>query len=439
MEAKLKQLLVESYSRNNILHLTSVCPQQCIFCSHQFNPPGIETFSPGHLSLALIEDLLGFLDPERTVRTGESVNRVIEGEPLCHPDFFKILGSFRNQLPTTPLEIVTTGDLLNRDRIKELAGFRPLSLKISLNLIDPDLRKRFLGSAREYIEPVLDNLKNECLPFKITAVALPQLTGWEKLEETVLRASRYCPEDITLYRPGIAGKAHGKLPLSLVEDQKLEDHVSHLQGKMDIPVLLEPPRLTDFNPIVAGIKKGSPAARAGLKRGDIILQVDGMGIHSRVEAHIALNQNKGKKVMVKKQGKEMELILETEPGSSSGAIFYRDIHSRIIEEIKRMGQVQKVGIVTSIGAYPLLQAGLGKSEVRVFPFANRAFGGSIDSAGLLGIRDIVEQWDEVTGNESLEKVVLPAVMFDSRGRDLWGLSLSKLEEQLGLPCTEISS
>ncbi len=118
MDKKWEQLIMESYSRDNTLHLTSVCSQKCVFCSHRFNPPEIEVFSPGHLSFPFIKELIEFLDPGRPVRTGESVSRVIEGEPLCHPNFFEIIEFFRSRYPSTPLEIVTGGDLLEKDEIK---------------------------------------------------------------------------------------------------------------------------------------------------------------------------------------------------------------------------------------------------------------------------------------------------------------------------------
>ncbi len=438
MIKKWEQLIVESYSRDNILHLTSICTQKCVFCSHRFNPPEIEVFSPGHLPLPFIKEMMDFLDPGRTVRTGESVSRVIEGEPFCHPDFFEIIELFRSCYPDTPLEIVTGGDRLDEDKIKRLAELKPLSLKFSLNLVDPILRGRFLSAKKEKIEPVLNSLQIEGIPYSVTAVAIPHLTGWEALDKTINLASRYGPEDITVYRPAFSGKAPGNLIPAPAQDEELEKHLEALSAQIKTPLLLEPARLYDFIPRVVGVREQSPAGKAGLQTGDVIVSVDGVKPWSRVEAHLALNKAGGKRLLIQRAGKEKELFLQNGSNSCSGAIFYRDIDFRIIEEIKETGAREKVGVVTSYGAFPLLQGGLSGSEIELFPVANRGFGGNLNSAGLLGVRDILQQAGKAFVEKELEKIILPGVMFDRRGRDLWGLNITELEERVGIPCLEFS-
>ncbi len=438
MGEKWEQLIVESYSRDNILHLTSVCSQRCIFCSHQFNPPGTEVFSPGHLPFGMVRELLPFLDPDREVRTGESVSRVIEGEPLCYPEFFHVLELFRERYPQTPLEIVTGGDLLDEEKIRRLKKFHPLRLKVSLNLVDPFLRKKFLSSRKINMESVLNQLYHQTIPYSVTLVAMPNLTGWQAIKETICLAAKYFPEDITIFKPAIARVGPEELMLKPGDEERMEKFVSSLAEENDIPLLLEPPRLVDFKPRVEGVRKRSPACSAGLRKGDIIISVEGKTPRSRVEAHHYLNGLKGEKVRVNREGSELDLFIKNGSFSSSGAIFYRDIDYKVIEKIRELGEKERLGVITSSGAFPLLNKGLENTDIEVIPITNTVFGGSIDSAGLLGVRDISEQVGPIIREKQLGMLVLPAVIFDRRGRDLWGRGKAELEEKTGIPCLEIS-
>jgi len=103
-----------------------------------------------------------------------------------------------------------------------------------------------------------------------------------------------------------------------------------------------------------------------------------------------------------------------------------------------MGAREKVGVVTSYGALPLLQAGFSGNEIEVFTVANKGFGENLNSVGLLGIKDVFQQAGKAFKEKKMERIVLPGVMFDSRGRDLWGRNITDLEEKMGIPCLEIS-
>lgn len=430
-----KKIIRESSARENILHLTSICPNSCIFCSHKYNPPGVEVFSPGHIPLDLIRELIEYLNPAEIVRIGESVTRVIEGEPLAHPDFFRAIYYFRKSHPQTPLEIVTSGTLLDPGTIGELAGYYPLRLKLSLNILDPSLRNKYLGPGEENMEKVMERLAKNGVPFGVTLVALPHLTGWEALEETIRGAAARGPRDITVFRPAITRLAPSKIGLKGEQAEKMEKELARLRRELETPLLLEPPYLQDLRPRVAGVRQGSPAARGGLKSNDVLLQVGENRPASRIEAYQLLQKKEGAiPVRVEREKTQKQLYLEKKAQDNSGAIFYRDLQSTLIRDIKKTCGGEKTALITSTAAYPLLRAAFAGSNISVWPVKNELMGGTINSAGLLGVTDIIRQMDKGLRPGMLERLILPGVMFDQQGRDLWGKEISELEEVLGIEC-----
>ncbi len=140
----------------------------------------------------MLLDLIDLLVPGKTVRIGESTTRVLEGEPFFHPQIWQILHIINNRLKGTPVEIVTSG-LLTPDGLKELKSLENISLKISINTLSPEFRERLMGSAAGDIRPVLEKLKKWEIPFSLTFVAQPHLTGWRELENSIMAGEIYGP------------------------------------------------------------------------------------------------------------------------------------------------------------------------------------------------------------------------------------------------------
>jgi len=93
-----EQLIYDSVHRGNILPLTSVCNVSCIFCSHRQNPPGIKIYKMDHRTPEQVKSCLEFISPGAPVVIGESVTRIIEGEPFLHPEIKGILYAIREKL-----------------------------------------------------------------------------------------------------------------------------------------------------------------------------------------------------------------------------------------------------------------------------------------------------------------------------------------------------
>ncbi len=117
MDTKVKYMLLKIVQNNNILPVTSVCNMACKFCSHRNNPSDLDIYSLGHLDLSLIEELLDYLPAEGPVIIGESATRIIEGDPITHPDFKKIINRIRYKYPEKQIKITTNGSNLNHQMV----------------------------------------------------------------------------------------------------------------------------------------------------------------------------------------------------------------------------------------------------------------------------------------------------------------------------------
>ena len=148
MDPKLKFILLKTVQDDGILPITSVCNMACQFCSHRNNPPGLEVYRLGHLDLELIEELLQYLAPEGPVIIGESATRIIEGDPLTHPDFFRIIELLRQKFPRKEIRLTTNGSYLDREMVDFLAGRGPVELNISLNCSSPEERVFLMADRR---------------------------------------------------------------------------------------------------------------------------------------------------------------------------------------------------------------------------------------------------------------------------------------------------
>lgn len=441
MRKALEELVYHSIYHHNILPITSACNMDCVFCSHQFNPPQLEVYSLPTRTLKEVEELLDFLDPNKKIIIGESVTRIMEGEPLLHPDFLEIVEIIRKKFSQTPVQITTNGSLLREEVIKRLANLLPLEINLSLNSASLMGRKTLMGDRMAGVSleaPML--FKKYQIPFHGSIVAMPMLVGWEDLQQTICYLGQQGAETIRVFLPGYTkyNQPAWKFPLSLWED--LNDFLEKLREKVDVPLTLEPLMVDNLTAGVIGVIKNTPAYQAGLKRKDKILQVNGKEIKSRVEAFRLIQCSKDPKILLERQEEKIEAIIQKQAGESSGLVFAYDLDPTVLQdwqEAARRNQAQQILLLTSMLGEKIIKAALPlladqNNHWQVGVVENKFLGGSIISAGLLMVDDFRAFLSQFL-KESQTKpdlILIPGLSFDPWGRDLLGNSYLELAEEL---------
>lgn len=257
--------LLQIVQEANLLPLTSRCNVKCCFCSHRQNPAGIESYAIPALTLEQAKEMLGFLDPAQKIVIGESVSRIMEGEPFLFPHLLEVLSEARRRFPKTLISLTTNGSLLNAQTVKQLAGLLPLEINLSLNTANPRFREGLLKDRRAetaVLSPVL--LQQYAIPFHGSIVAMPHLTGWSDLAETIRYLDSWGARTIRVFEPGYTRWCPSSVQPSFTY-RELKDFLDNLE-QIDCPVTLEPGSSASLNPVLAGTMPDTPARAAGLQK-----------------------------------------------------------------------------------------------------------------------------------------------------------------------------
>ncbi|MDP3050874.1 MAG: DUF512 domain-containing protein, partial [Eubacteriales bacterium] len=437
----LNALIMRTVQETNILPVSSACNVSCVFCSHHQNPPGVLAYRMPPRSVAEILDLAQWLDPQQTVVIGESATRIIEGEPLLHPEIAAILTVLRRRMPHTPLQITTNGSLLTAEIGRLLDSVRPVTVYLSLNSSDLENRRLLMRDP----EPAralrgLGLLGAAGIPFEGSIVAMPELTGWEDLRQTIADLARAGTRMVRVFTPGFTRLAPDNLRFSVDFAQKLAAYLNQECRNLGVPVVLEPPLLTDLTPEVRGVISGSPGHTAGIRATDVIRRVNGCEPYSRVDAHQQLLQAQSPEVLLLRGGAEKTISLDKRTGLSAGLVFDYDFDPHQAEALKhsiRRGVGQGLVVTgTLAGALMarVLEQDIEEGHCRVLPIENRFFGGSIGCAGLLVVDDMLDalKQDRSANPNKVKRVLLPQKAFDYRGLDLTGRHYREIADALDL-------
>lgn len=431
-------LLFYAASHHNILPLTSRCNLNCLFCSHRQNPPHIDIYSLPEREPSEIFESFPFLSPRKKIIIGESATRILEGEPFSYPYAGEVLQELRRFFPHTPLQITTNGTLLKESILMALKEMEPLELMVSLNIKSPALRESLLGD--RYPNRVLDNIKGLGelgITFHGSVVALPHLTGWQELEETLFFLEEEGARTLRLFLPGFTRLAPSSLIFDLSLWKELEAFTDNFQANIKAPLLLEPPLLEDCTPRVEGTIKEAYGDKAGLQRGDVILAIGDKKVKSRAEAFHRASKKKSPLVTFSRQGVEKKIRLTKKEGEPPGFVMYQDMEEaqreRFLRAIARYRH-ERTLVMTSSLAFPLIRGLVEEvinrgDPVEVVPVPSLLFQGSIMSAGLLVVEDFLEV---IKAKKFKPRVIIvPEKPFNFKGKDLLGHSYLRLQEETG--------
>jgi wyosine [tRNA(Phe)-imidazoG37] synthetase (radical SAM superfamily) len=441
---EIERLILNSAIEANILPITSRCDSRCIFCSHKNNPRDIDVISVGVRSMEDITRTLAFLNPRNVITIGESATQIIEGEPLSHPQFNEILSLTRRAYPETPMEITTNGRRLTREMVEFLKEKGNINLNISLNSASVHGRKLLMGDNKKQSEQTLEGIRllaEYNMPFSSSMVAMPNITGWDDLLDTIEFLAANKATAIRVFMPSFSSRA--KADIFPDEDKiygQLRDFINTLSPELPCPVLIEPSNVSDLIPVVSGVLKDSPAWRAGMRRGEIILQVNGLRPRCRVEAWNMLVPKGKIDVEVRKNGSTETVSWVNECDGDSGITMEYDFDPARAENLKQtiLDCPGKSLLLTSEFGFAVIQKvleliGADKDRAEPVMAKNRTFGGTIRAAGLLTVDDYLETYTVWrTSNQKPSQLIIPLESFNSLGFDLKHRNFSELQNMTGI-------
>lgn len=450
MKQELRDVLFHSVNKYNILPLTSRCNVNCIFCSHKQNPSGIHSYSIQNLSWTDIEDMMIFLSPHKKIIIGESATRVMEGEPLTHPLFEKVLIELRKRFPKTTIQITTNGNLLTDELVRKMKELEPLEINISLNSSIAIKRQTIMNDYRaENAIQAVSKLNHNQINYNGSIVALP-LPGWQDdlertigyLQENGANTLRIFLPGVTRYRKNIEEMGFKNNILFGNWEVKMNEFVIKCRNRYTIPITLEPSGIKDLIPDICGVIKNSKADHMGIKAGTRILSIDGSKPFSRIEAFNALNAPGEHKITIcENKGSEKYLSLLINEGERSGLVMDYDMPLWMIESIEEEVSnydPDDILILASEGGAGLIKEGLVKKGLnelkdKIKAVKNMTFGGNIKAAGLLMVNDFTFALDEyLLEGKKPKLLLLPSIAFDHRGKDLRGIDYLEIEEAFNI-------
>ncbi len=432
---RLQELLVEAVREGNVLPLTGQCNVNCIFCSHKSNPPSARAYSFPPVPEKQVTELIKFLNPARKIIIGESATLLREGEPLTHPSFIQILKLIRHTHPRTLIQITTNATLLDTEKVQELEALMPVEIIVSLNSATTSGRKIIMGLKQA--GDTLDAVKLLCrfgIPYHGSIVALPHLVGFDDIKETVLYLDGKEALTVRLLLPGYTRFSSPELSCGDDMINRLPVYIEDLREQFAIPLIIEPPLVTDLDPIIEGVIRSSPADATGLQRGDRILAVDGIKPRSRVEAFNLIEKKANPAVKLSRDGKIADNIINKEAASSPGLVMNYDLNPVQVEQVKRIEGERKLALVSmpALKRWELAAEIFSLKNVDFKAVKSHYFGGSINCSGLLTVSDYQEALKNISHIKDYEKLLLPSIAFDRSGYDVSGMHYLELDSS-GVP------
>jgi hypothetical protein len=432
--------------------ISTICPLQCDFCFRKGNPNGLVIDSkPRFKTIGEVTALL-----EQIVSQGKELDFLEDvGDYLCNREFFSIIRKFREYFPYELIDFTTSGINLTRENIKELAGLGPLFLQVSLNSANPRIRSKVMQDPHpEVAIEGIKLLREYRIPFSGTIVAWPTIPE-DDIRETILYLNQYEPVAIKINLPGYTRFFPGEKPFdTALKWSSLVSLVEEMKAVCETPLSWEPYLAAGdpVLPIVTGVVKNSPAARAGLRKSDLILEIDGEPILFREQARQMLIQRSEKdcfrKLLVERDGvkhnlefndsdSEEEDYYPHKPvnyprrGKMFGAFIHQGldlftlkplaqiIHRNNAAHVLFISSILLASYVETLFKYVKDDLFPGR-EVAVATGKNRFFGGNVMMGDLLVVPDFLEtvaEYIQISGKPDL--IVIPSSPFN-RGVDLLG-------------------
>lgn len=470
-------------------HLSSVCNFGCEFCYEKGNPPGFPIQNLTRMAtLDEIDTRLRHYDP--LTRKGVFTVRTAINEPFVNPRALDVLRTLRQKSGSELISFITNGSLLTEEIVAALGELAPLFFNLSLYSVDEGVRREVLRDRRpENAVRAVELLHRYEVPYMSNVVMWPSIP-FADLERTIAylqehraTVARVCLGGYSRYLEGEFERFEARAFWP-----RVVDYVERLRERFEIPILIEPnsfvQRHTDA--VIDGVIVQSPAQLAGLRRGDLVLAVDGAPVRSRIEllsrlrrggaapqryrqpgvmvetAPVDAHPHERVRLLVERGGQRFEAELDRYLPASLATYPYRAIapfqdfaYGLVVTDSLRFSSLRearrlmerhgsrRVLLLTSMMIEPVLGTMLAQTDafagfdVAIRVAENGYFGGSINVGDLLVVEDFVAAVAayRAEGHAEPDLVLIPASPFASSpwGRDLTGRPWIELERATGIP------
>jgi pyruvate-formate lyase-activating enzyme len=467
----LSHWLVPGGGAGDILALAaSRCNLKCLFCYNRGAPPALSS-KPRDPEIEYQEILqrINQYVPQGRLHIFPGVPGPCEF--LAHPRIIDILRALRRKT-AEPLRIATNGSLLTSDMIELLKEFKPLSLDVSLNSSSIERRRYLMRDPHPQVAiNSLDGLAEAQIPFSVVIVPWPFPSSeimLEDLVETVLFTDSREPAFIQISLPGYSRLFSDQILFSHEEVWGcLKRKTLQLREQVRSPIVMRPGLFEDYedpekvnSTMVIGAVRNSPAACAGIERGDEILKINGLRVKSRHQARSLLtvlhtSTLKETSISIKRQDEMLDLPVNLshhrypyarQTATHLGIVFSSsgiplEWAESLYKTIMACG-ARKVLVLTSLLVAPSFRKLLAGSmlppdiEVHVRIPENRYWGGNIFMGDLLVVQDFIDEVKRFVREERIypDLVTIPSSPFhlSGWGRDLTGRIYLEIEQQTGI-------
>jgi hypothetical protein len=442
-EEEIESLIVQSAKEGNILPIISRCDSNCIFCSHHNNPKEVRVVSIGTRSFEKVMEVLPYLNGNEEITIGESASNIIEGEPTLHPQFVEILTAIRRTYPKAPVAVTTNGRYLTKELLEKIASVGNVRLNLSMNSASIEGRQKLMHDTIEMAQTAIASvpeMKRLGIRFSASMVGMPNVAGYDDIAATIRYLANNGATSVQIFLPGFSSFVKEEIfPDADTIYDELKAFIGSLSAEIACPVMLEPSCVKDLIPQLSGVLSGTPAWRAGLRRGDVIREVNGQMPRSRVEAYGMLGGAGTKKVTYERAGERHQVMLNVGADGQSGVSVEYDYDLRNAPYLLYVinSAPGKVLAMTGEFAYPVIHAvfellKIPAERAQLIAVKNHTFGGTIRAAGLLTNADYVRAYREyIKENEEPAALLIPQISYNYLGKDLCGHSWEELKEQTG--------
>jgi len=449
------------------------CDCDCLFCYNKGNPPSLALGNlrrpPGE-EFEEMRTRMDYFFPKAGSCLFPSLGSIYEA--MIHPHFMEVLCLLRGKT-SKAFRITTNGKVLTPEVISQLAALKPVYLYHSLNSASPSRRTELMMDNDPQIAiESLPLLKKAGIPYAVLIVPWPMASIDEMLDDlsnTVAYANSHDCHLVEINLPGYS-KYFSQDKLFDLDEVWLKtvSIVRALREITNCPIVVMPSMYEENLyegrknlPTVIGLVRNSPAVKAGLAKGDKILEVNGIPVASRPQARdllsvIQRSDNREANVTVERDDQILKPSLNLEDYSYPysretdrhlGIIFMgTGLRIGYLEELRDIIDSHKAKYVLFLSSAlvkPTFEQCLAQSQlfgnvrIDVQVPRNNFFGGNVFMGDLLVVQDFIDFIEEYLEQNRVrpDLIVIPSSPFNlgQWGRDLTGRVYLDIERAVEIP------